>query len=317
MVSFPPDDSNRSDGSGDFKAHMDELFKKQYLDLGALQRQLDQFTNAHNTTPDEEIGGFTPDQLFALTQHRWNTPGSPLKLNPNFPLKRLEAESLFFRQSRTFFLALHESGGTKATATGNLNRKFVTSMVDKVLSGKELSATLAVNKVLNEEDVWPLHIARIVAEVAGIVARTKGQFRVKKKEVSQLDDDRAGELFVRLFLAYFTRFNLGYQVFQNPPLDWLQRDAGFVFFTLQRRATDWLAIEDLPTRLLHPMTLESLEAALKDVPYLTPEHAVMDYFIRPLEKWGMLEFELEDHSYYALPVRVRTRKLFHELVTFE
>jgi hypothetical protein len=50
-------------------------------------------------------------------------------------------------------------------------------------------------KAINEQDVSPVHIARVVAQCAGMVRLHRGKFVVPKKRVALLASARAGELF--------------------------------------------------------------------------------------------------------------------------
>jgi hypothetical protein len=94
-----------------------------------------------------------------------------LRLNRGLSSADLQ-NSRFFHNTRQFLLALQEQEGTGATATGNLNRVFVRHMLDCVaLSPLQRQTILEMNKVINEQDLWVLHLGRVVSETAGLVAR--------------------------------------------------------------------------------------------------------------------------------------------------
>src|SRR5579859_8093599 len=100
----------------------------------------------------------------------WLDPQGPLRLNPKLALADL-ASATFFQTTRIFLAGLDESNGAEATASGNHNRIFVRQMFDRVpLPNLRRESTLAVCKVINEQDVWSLHLARIASELAGLVA---------------------------------------------------------------------------------------------------------------------------------------------------
>ena len=66
----------------------------------------------------------------------------------------------------------------------NLSRKAVKLMFDKFEFDKEFRQnTLRYNKVLNEADVWPVHLARILCEGAGIIKKRAGSFYIMKKHM--------------------------------------------------------------------------------------------------------------------------------------
>ena len=73
-------------------------------------------------------------------------------------------------------IALMENIPT-STAKGNLNRKIVKIIFDKLILPEDYKRfTLKYNKVINEEDVFPLHIIRTVCESAGLIFQTKNRF---------------------------------------------------------------------------------------------------------------------------------------------
>lgn len=70
--------------------------------------------------------------------------------------------------------------------------------------------TIRFNKVLNEHDVRPLHIIRIICELARLVRRRKRKFLVTNKGQQLLGEQKAGELYTLLFRTFFRQFNLSY-----------------------------------------------------------------------------------------------------------
>ena len=74
-----------------------------------------------------------------------------------------------------------EEDGAKTTAKGNLNRKFVARMVTEMgLPGDFLEDLFFHNKVINESDVWPLEIMRIVLELGKLIPEKPGKVRGRK-----------------------------------------------------------------------------------------------------------------------------------------
>src|SRR3954468_19454961 len=98
----------------------------------------------------------------SLCEANWQDPGGPLRLNRDLSSADVQNAS-FFQNTRQFLLALQEQKGTAGTATGNLNRVFVRHMLDRVaLSPLQRQTILEVNKVINEQDLWALHLSRVV-----------------------------------------------------------------------------------------------------------------------------------------------------------
>jgi hypothetical protein len=154
--------------------------------------------------------------LRSLLVADWNAAAGPMRFSPGLAPSDL-AESPVLQNPRRFLAALEPAGGTAATATGNLTRAFVRQMFDRlILPERFREMTLHVSKVLNEQDVWTLHVVRIVSECAGLVARRQKQFRLTRAGRELLPETQAGTLFRKLFLAYFCNFDLHYDFFLRP-----------------------------------------------------------------------------------------------------
>ena len=67
-----------------------------------------------------------------------------------------------------------------------------------------------MNKVINEQDVPPLHILRVVLEVGDFLDLSGGAFHPTSKAISRLRPCRAGDFLKELFLTYFKEFNIAY-----------------------------------------------------------------------------------------------------------
>src|SRR2546427_2754384 len=140
----------------------------------------------------------------------WESPDGPLRLNADLKPADL-ADAEFFLNARLFLAALAEENGAPATATGNLNRVFVGRMFDHLkLPQPSRDFIRRFCKVVNEQDLRPLHLARVISECAKLVARRKKRFHLTKAGRALISDDQAGALYRTLFLAYFQRFDLRY-----------------------------------------------------------------------------------------------------------
>lgn len=290
------------------------MSKQNSLDQESLNQLLEAEKDSYNDKPQDFLKGYSPSMAYAL-RHAWNSPGSPIQFTNDLTLEQLSA-SRKFKEIRTLLLIMREQGRVEATSGGNFKRKFVESMVDTFLDAKEKEVVLSVNKVLNEPDVWPLHEARIVAEVSGLIQRRKGSYSVIKKYYPLLEESAAGTLFVRLFDSFYTKYNVGYQS-NYPYLDWLQHEIKFVLYPLYLQAQKWLPIKGIAKKILHPIHHESLLEDLKDSHYVTDDYAMELYFLNPLEQWGLLEFRVKKERFHDIPTHVRITPLFKNFITFD
>lgn len=139
------------------------------------------FLSHHGRIPRPEMSGVSWDQLIQLMRSDRDDDRGPIRFNRALSLQELRnAEKL--HRARTFLSAVVESGGVKATVAGNLNRAFVGRMVGCMTWPDDYLEHLhEVNKVVNEQDVFPLHIVRILLEPSGLLVLRKGVFSASKK----------------------------------------------------------------------------------------------------------------------------------------
>jgi hypothetical protein len=245
----------------------------------------------------------------------WESASGPIRFCPNLTLSEL-ADADFFINSRLFLTALAEGTGAPATATGNLNRTFVHSMFDRLkLPQSYRSSIRDVCKVVNEQDLWPLHLVRVVGECAGLVVRRKKSFLLTKLGRSLLPDDQAGSLYRRLFLAYFRRFDLHYD-FHLRDAPGIQQTLAVTLWRLGTVAGDWTPVLGLAPKILLPGVHAQLRAAMTS-PHDTEEWILCGYVLEPLSDFGLIEPEkrnerpcLADHD------RIRLTSLWRKFVAF-
>jgi hypothetical protein len=217
----------------------------------------------------------------------WEHPDGALRLSAGLLLADL-AEADFFMNTRTLLSALSKEEGAPATATGNLSRAFVGSIFERLkLSKPYRDSVRKVCKVVNEQDVWPLHLARVVAECAGLMARRKKRFQLTKPGRALLPDETAGALYRRLFLAYFRRFDLHYD-FHLRDVPGIQQTMAVILWRLDTVARDWTPVRGLGPQILLPGVLDQLHAAMMS-PHDTEEWILAGYVLYPLYDLRLLE----------------------------
>lgn len=223
----------------------------------------------------------------SLLVAEWDSATGPIRFSPALMLSDL-AGADFFQNTRLLLGALAAGNGSTATATGNLTRAFVAQLFDRLtLAAPTRESIRKVCKVLNEQDVWPLHLARVVAECAGLVVRRNKRFQLTKAGRSSLPDDQAGVLYRRLFLAYFRRFDLHYD-FHLRHVPGIQETMAVILWRLDTVARDWTPVRGLASQLLLPGVLQQLHAAMTST-YDTEEWILGGYVLDPLFDLGLIE----------------------------
>src|ERR1035437_2776439 len=198
-----------------------------------------------------------PFDAFArrLLQADWESTIGPMRFSDSLTLADL-ADAAFLHNTRVLMAGLAAEQGTPATATGNLTRAFVGKLFDRLaLSDRPRESIRAVCKVVNEQDLWPLHLARVVAECAGLLARRKKRVQLTRAGRELLPDDQAGALYRRLFLAYFRRFNLQYD-FHLRAVPRIQESMAVILWRLDSQARDWAPVRGLAQAIFLPQVLD-------------------------------------------------------------
>ena len=232
------------------------------------------------------LGTPSPMEAATLVYANWDDPSGAIQLNEELTEDELKTVD-FLVNTRIFLGALERADGVKATAMGNLNRKFVSEMLDTFqVQAAYLEAVIRVNKVINELDFFPLHVVNIVARLAGLHRRVKGVFRITRKGKELLADDKMGSLCALLFKTHFRKFNLAY-LDRAPELPVFQQAITYSLYMVPRLLTEWHTAEDVaPLLVLGGVAKATQEVTFgRDVlPWI-----VKARLLRPLEAFGLLE----------------------------
>jgi hypothetical protein len=174
----------------------------------------------------------------------------------------------------------------------------------------------SVCKVINEQDLWPLHLARVVAELAGFVVRRNKRFQLTRAGRELLPDNQAGALYRRLFLAYFRRFDLHYD-FRLRAVPRIQASMAVILWRLDSVAHDWRKAHGLARQILLPQAFDQLHAAMVSS-YDKEEWILGGYVLEPLLDLGLLERKppsewriVTEHD------EIRTSALWRKFIRFE
>jgi hypothetical protein len=236
----------------------------------------------------------SPDPRLALQRYvtallaaEWDDPAGPLRLNDKLSLPEL-AHAPFFLNARCLLRVLDAAGGTTATAVGNLNRAFVHRMADLlVLPEVHRDSIRYYSKALNEQELHPLHIARVVCECGRLIAKRNKRFTVSRRGRELLPDDQAGALYCQFFLAYFRQFNLGYDFYLRD-VPGIQQTMAVILWRLAEVARDWTPVQGLAELVLIPPVYEQLRAA-RVSEYDTDAWILAGYALNPLLEFGLIE----------------------------
>jgi len=111
--------------------------------------------------------------------------------------------------TRAFIERAQASGGLTLTLGGALSRADTKALLDITeWPDYDRASVLAVNKVLNEDDVLPIQFTRMVAQDARLLRAAKGRLLPTRRATTLLDPSGMSDLFRTMFETAFWRINL-------------------------------------------------------------------------------------------------------------
>lgn len=237
------------------------------------------------SSDEPEFGGLSPADVQRLIDADWQSPESAVRLDPTLSLHELES-SRTLHNARLLLEMLGAEGEVKATPKGNLPRAFVARFRERMRVPED-PWEWPEAKVLNEEDVWHLHVVRVLLELAGLVKRRKGRFSLTRTGKRLAADGRAGELFATLFRVHFQRFSLAY-LDRAPEVPEFQFSTAYSLFRFREVGGDWMNRYDLAESIVLPGVGEGLTPD----PIFNPLPLIVETrFLRPLEGFGLAEVQ--------------------------
>jgi hypothetical protein len=261
--------------------------------------------------PRPQMAGLSWEHMIQIVRANWDDEHGPIRFS-----KALEPECLqgveILGRAKTLLQAVLETGGVKATVAKNLNRKFVSHMVDRMSWPEGYVEQLhMMNKVINEQDVFPLHVVRLLLGLSGLLTLKKGLFSATKKGEKMLKKDEAGVLYHSLFKVMFKKLNLAY-LDRMPPVPSFQETISYSLFLLSKMGKTWERTDEVaPKIVLEPVRQEMENTRI-------PVHWFLsNRLFRPLHEFGLLEQRERPHQHEKTGVEeVRKTGLFDEFVTF-
>ena len=107
-------------------------------------------------------------------------------------------------EKKNFLNRLYESGEMKATQKGNLPKAFVMELYQKFFSKEECLIT--PNK---EDDLPEATRLKCILNMTGLIKKRKNKFYLTQKGRSLIKEKKVRELFDKLVLAFFNKWNWG------------------------------------------------------------------------------------------------------------
>lgn len=287
-----------------------------YIDVDTLNRLLQEETNRKNNSPDPEMGNLSPNQVADLIYGKWCQNGHTIQIATGLPLATYE-RAPFFRHTRKVLCALRDQDGAKATQTGNFSRPFVLEMAKALYNDPDDLPITDYYKAPNEENVWRLHLAKIVAKRVGLIRKQKGKFVVPKSQQKKLSEEHTGELFSELFASYFQEYNFAYTNGEFDRVPRLQSCIAYTLYRLGVMAQDWIDADiAFAHKVLLPAVQEDFDAYIQEQDPRFASLSIGRLLVSPFVTWGLLEQADEAPIKYGDAQSVRITSLYREVIQF-
>jgi len=295
-----------------------KLIERQPKNEEELNAILEEVACAFSTHPMPGYDNLTSEQLQrTLFADDWRSPDSAITLREDIPSELLQ-NNIMLDNALLFLRMVHEQGGVKATAKGNLNRKFITA-IRPLLKGAIVSDPqyYDIPTHCNEEHFPALSAMRYTLELAGLLRKTKGMFKVTRKGERMLAQEKTGVLLALLFHTHYRKLNIAVADILEPCPS-IQLGIVYSLLMLKRYASDWIAMADLKHTLFPPFVWEEI-----------PDKVIFEFelwcilaearIIKPLCLFGLLESDNEDllSSTLEMSTKIKTTPLFDALLEFQ
>lgn len=290
------------------------LGKRQFNSLEEAQAFLEQHTRRQNRKALDDFHGLSPEQV-----HHWlHFPFTSPQL-VRFPEVLDSAPTAPFLTLFEFLTGAIGTQGLKATAKGNLPRKFVREAAVTYWGEQKYRENTRFGGINREHDFLDLHVARLVAELAGMIRKYKGRFILSRDCRALLAEDGLASVYPRLFRTYIEQFNWGYWD-RYPEIRFIQQAFLFTLYLLTRHGD-----ARLPHGFYEDSFLSAFPLVLNEVspePYTEPEKTFRNcYTWRTLVHFagflGLAEVEPITEERSCHQYRVRALPLLGETVQFQ
>lgn len=274
----------------------------------AVQEKMDEY----NRRPQDLLGGLAPMEMAELLYTDWPGPDSPVKVSDNLPESEVN-EVRFVKNSRILLQTAREEDGLPATNAGNFKRVVVHDFLERMeFNPDRVKDIYEFNKVINEQDVPPLHILRIVLKLGDFLELSGKSFHPTSKAISLIRPGRASDLMKELFLTYFKEFNIAYF---SRGKDWteIQDTITYTFYQLSKYDNNWQDWLDFIDPLIIHVIKEKAEEENEDS---------LDYYysgrvLKPLEKFELVESRLVGEGEpYEKDEEYRKTSLYDRFIEF-
>jgi len=185
---------------------------------------------AHNDALLDDFHGLSPEQIHQLIYSPFESPDL-LQWHPSELVEQVPA----IRMTKVLFMSLADKE-VKLTAKGNMPMALVRAMLDA--GGREELMGQWPGTVRSEDDAMPVHVTRLLAELAGLTKKQKGRLSLTKKTATDVAKGNWWQIYRKMLEVMMVSFNWAY-LDGYDDLRGVQMTAPFAWWLIHLYGNEW------------------------------------------------------------------------------
>lgn len=168
-----------------------------------LNIKMREIIQLQNNAPKKDFEGYSPIEMDMIINYTFNSK-SPIQLNTLAPQEYDQIPIL--RQIKRLVDIISRDGKIKLTTAGYLPVKIVKELY--LLGIPDEMIESGITKLYREGECIPVHMARVIAIVSGVVKERTGTLTLTSKGKTIIADD--AKLLEAIFIGFCQKYNWGY-----------------------------------------------------------------------------------------------------------
>lgn len=278
------------------------------MDLGDLQKHIDQVMNEQNNREIPEFEGYSPFEMHHILHFTFE-PNSPINLQNLADSDCLKCP--MFNLVKYFLDLVKSKGEIKLTAKGFLPTKIVQDIYNQGFL-EEYQFSSGISKLYKESDSLTVNLTRLLSELAGLTKKRNGKISLTKTGEKIASDNQ--KLFDLIFKTMTQKFSWAYyDHYENEQIG--QFGFGFSLILLSKYGAEKQLDNFYSDKYIKafPQFLESINPTYGTI----EEYAGNCYSVRTFERFmhffGLVKIEKEGKMLDRMKFIIKT-ELFDKLI---
>lgn len=230
-----------------------DLFDPEFVDLQQINQDLanrEQIFGPPGLASGADLDGLDAVQLEALLQNPLNCP-EVFRQEPDRPAAEKEVQAAPIIRGLMALVHELQGQGVRVTPKSNLPLKVVNAILEH--AGEDFQPYFirkGMARVRSEDDVLPVQLVRLLADIAGFTQQQKGRLILKKQtDIRAQKGDWLG-LYADLFKVVMSEFNWGWMD-RHPGLEDIQAVGPYALWLLANDGSEWRPLSFYQEKMLN------------------------------------------------------------------